>query len=97
VYEAVEKEYPEDLECLTYLQVTRDFLQPLTLLTRVQRICSDLGMMERANRYSELLAKAERKADKQVGKFTVLFPVCCSLCVVEAHSLTVAARGGDWS
>jgi len=23
VYEAVEKEYPEDLECLTYLQVTR--------------------------------------------------------------------------
>jgi hypothetical protein len=34
-------------------------------LTTPQRICSDLGMMERASRYSELLAKAERKADKQ--------------------------------
>lgn len=31
----------------------------------LQRICSDLGMMERASRYSELLAKAERKVDKQ--------------------------------
>jgi tetratricopeptide (TPR) repeat protein len=80
VYEAVEKEYPEDLECLTYLQV----LQPLKpcrphththnppLLFPAQRICSDLGMLERASRYSELLAKAERKADKQRAEAVTL-------------------------
>jgi hypothetical protein len=79
VYEAVEKEYPDDLECLTYLQVKQARVAPFMLTTApppppplpllpspsLQRICSDLGMMERAARYSELLAKAERKADKQ--------------------------------
>jgi hypothetical protein len=89
VYEAVEKEYPEDLECLTYLQVPRrptpaapqpplPSPPPLLFPHRAppplpsQRICSDLGMLERASRYSELLAKAERKADKQRAEAVAL-------------------------
>ena len=63
----------------------RDVPNRMQLLTRPQRICSDLGMMERANRYSELLAKAERKADKQVT--CDAWRVTCDACDMRPCSV----------
>jgi len=48
IYQDIEKEYPDNIECLNYLV----------------RICTELGMNSKLEEYANRLAKAERKQDK---------------------------------